>query len=110
MSKIKPETFTASRAITGNPYEMLLDDVPDIGGERITFEDRQADNETRAGWALEALRTFGVQTGVHAESPVTALGDLLCNFRHLCDALGIDYDHANLLGAYHYEGEIRGDL
>ncbi|MGY3581999.1 NTP pyrophosphatase (non-canonical NTP hydrolase) [Bradyrhizobium sp. USDA 4341] len=52
----------------------------------------EVDNETRAGWAEEALRTFMFQTRLNPGEADNqeALGDLLGDLCHLARKLGMD--------------------
>lgn len=44
------------------------------------------------------------------EEPGTILGDFMSDFRHLCDAEGMDFDEMLRKGMMHYTDEIRGVL
>jgi hypothetical protein len=95
--------------VAADPTEVSVDDLASLietQGE-LTYTDVSDDNLTRAGWAFAALHTFAGRTGVHGENPATALGDLLADIRHLCDALGVDYSEVDANGAGHYAEETR---
>ena len=74
--------------------------------EGITPEAVQHNNTRRAGFALTALLTYA-EFGVDAE---TIICDLLSDLRHLCDALGEDFDTESARGERHYAAEIRGQF
>lgn len=65
------------------------------------------DNTLRAKFAGLAVRTYAERTGVVNEEPETAIGDLLNDLRHLCDALGLDYEHLAARDI-HYAAELEG--
>ncbi len=68
--------------------------------------DVQYDNTRRAGFALDAVVAYQ-RHGVDDESTIS---DLLCDLRHLCDALGLEFAAELARGEHHYEAEIRGEL
>jgi hypothetical protein len=57
-------------------------------------------NEDRAHWALEAAQTYAglTRSDGHRVSEAgtdyaeEVIGDLLCDLRHLCKRLGVDYE------------------
>lgn len=66
-------------------------------------------NGQRAAWALMALDTHSIETGVQREDAKTRFGDLMCNLRHLADLLELDFD-AQVIGSRQtYEAEIAED-
>jgi hypothetical protein len=65
------------------------------------------DNTVRAGFALGALEAFTDRVGLDDDS---AVSDLLCDLRHLCDALGLDFDAEVARGTGHYNAEIRAEF
>lgn len=67
----------------------------------------RANNQVRASWAADAVDTYARTTGVVRESAWTALSNLLNDARHLCDALGIDWDDVSR--PFHYDEDIRGN-
>lgn len=79
------------------------------------------DNARRAGFAAAALLRYAEVTGQASGEPVDqVIGDLLCDLRHLCDAIAdpdndygepLDLDHIDATrGARAYNEEIRGDI
>lgn len=62
-------------------------------------------NLERAGWASHAVEAFAAQTG--AELWQEAIGDLLCDIGHLCDAKGLDFKAiaATSIGVWSVEQE-----
>lgn len=72
----------------------------------VTPEAVQHDNTRRAGFALTALLAYSTY-GVDADCIIS---DLLSDLRHLCDALGEDFDTESERGARHYAAEIRGEF
>lgn len=69
------------------------------------------DNEYRADKAADALAAYVAGRYPVGEEPVTVLGDLLSDLRHLADRYGIaqdDFDRL-ALSRLHYDAEIHGD-
>jgi hypothetical protein len=56
--------------------------------------DPDGQNDERAEWAAESIRTFARVTCMDTanEDDDTILGDLLCDLMHWCDREGIDFD------------------
>lgn len=71
------------------------------------YDDSAHDNTRRAGFALAALG--GYRAVVGDEEPATVIGDLLGDLRHLCDALGLDFEDLVEAGRFHYDAELRGE-
>lgn len=73
-------------------------------------DDSPHDNTRRAGFAGQALITYAdVTRSGTSEDPSTVIGDLLGDLRHLCDALGLDFDALSEDGREHYDAELRGE-
>ena len=68
--------------------------------------DPQADNNIRAAWGALALDAYTNIVG--RDDLDTSVADLLANLRHLCDALGVDFDIANHRAERYYDDEIHG--
>ncbi|QNJ90018.1 DUF4262 domain-containing protein (plasmid) [Mycolicibacterium fluoranthenivorans] len=70
------------------------------------------DNDIRAGWAGRALVAYATHLGGSSltEEVETAASDLLCDMRHLFDALGVDWEAAVTRSDDHYRGEIFGEV
>ena len=65
-------------------------------------------NEDRALRAKTALTAY-TQGEEHLMSDSEALGDLLCDLRHLADTLDdVDYEESNTTGFMNYLAEISG--
>lgn len=79
----------------------------DLSGE-LTYSDHAADNSLRARSAAYAVKAYADRVGTRDEEPGVAIGDLLCDLRHLCDALGLDFDDLSLRGEGHYNAEVTG--
>lgn len=62
-------------------------------------------NARRAQWALEALNAYGVIIRRSRDPHETLLVDLLTDLRHLCDDLGLNFDHAIDSSAMHHAEE-----
>jgi hypothetical protein len=73
-------------------------------------------NADRAGWARTALDAYVDETRSPCASAYEltpenkdnneeVIGDFLCDLRHLCDALGLDWESLNDSGAMHYRDE-----
>lgn len=79
--------------------------------------DEGHDNITRAGFAAHGVVAHARRTGllceqngqiINDENLDTAVGDLLANLRHLCDAADLDWDELTHLAAQHHHDELRG--
>lgn len=75
------------------------------GGSESPDEVRD-DNSVRAARAMRAVDAYASVCYGTDEEVVTALSDLLNDMRHLCDALGADYEAMN--EPRHYSEEILG--
>ncbi len=71
------------------------------------------DNFDRAGWAAEALRTFGLRTrqiGPRNAACVDGVeemaGDLICDLMHLLDAVGADAEYTLDRGRRYHGEEV----
>lgn len=72
-------------------------------------------NTTRAGWARTALEAYIGETRHgggyeltldNSENNEEVIGDFLCDLRHLCDDLGLDFEVLAERGAMHHREEI----
>jgi len=62
-------------------------------------------NKERAGWAMAAVASFIVATGMQDEDLDTILTDLLADLMHACDNSGLDFDDLVRIARYHHEAE-----
>ncbi len=88
-----------------------IDDLREMPEKHISpyGVDEQADNDARAYFAGQALVTYrDIVRG--DEDFDTTISDFLSDLRHLCDALGVNFDECSDRGAYYYEAEIRGEF
>ena len=68
------------------------------------------DNTRRAGFAVAALEGYAERIGGADSEPVEQhIRDLLGDLRHLCDALGADFDELSNRGGGAYDDEIMTD-
>lgn len=83
-----------------------LDDLRAVCATRISADgsDSQAMNNRRAQRAAQLLIAYTDETG--NDEFETKLGDLFADLRHLCDALGVDFDVINDRGEFHHHDEI----
>jgi hypothetical protein len=65
-------------------------------------------NEDRANWAARVILVFKQYTGLDrsGDDDETALKDLLCNLRHWCDEMAIDFDACAAGSREVYEEEV----
>lgn len=113
MSKRYPAVYPWS----DKPETVADIDLPEDG--HIHLADAVQDNISRAGSAAVALKAFAKTQGMdqadgtngylHSESPATAMCDLLCNLRHLCDALGLEFVSVDTDAAMAYEAELTAE-
>ena len=89
--------------IAGQPKRSRLD-------RRVCVPKR--DHDIRAGWAARGLVAYAQHLGGAKlnEDIGVALTDLLGDLRHLCDALGVDWDAAVSRSEYDHYCEVRGIL
>lgn len=66
------------------------------------------DNQLRGLFAAVALKAYAARTGVGGEDFSVSLSDMLGDLRHLCDALGLDFDEQLRRGTWHYTEELHG--
>ena len=70
-----------------------------------------ADNTARASRVAKLIVAYSDDCfGPSGDEMDTILGDFMCDFRHLLDALGVDLDDVIDKSSLHYEAEIRGEL
>lgn len=69
--------------------------------------DAQHDNNRRA-W--RAARTLVAYAAGESEDIETAIGDMLADVRHLCDATNLDFDYTVQKSVRYYSAEILGEL
>lgn len=98
-------TYTAPEF---NPPIADFHDLPRRPSAKLGYVDPLDDNRWRAEAAGAAVRAYGVG-GYDSEEPATVVADLLADLRHLCDALGVDYDQLDARGQGHYLAEITGE-
>lgn len=72
------------------------------------LETPEGRNHMRALFAAEGVRAYGERTGVIDEDAETAIKDVINDLGHLCDALGIDFDHLVERARLSYEEEVTG--
>lgn len=89
-------------------------DTPRDLNEKISLEldyqDNSRDNQTRAYFAVPALKAFAERTGIQDEDQELAMSDLISDLHHLADALSLDWDVVLQRGDGHYQAEIRGEI
>lgn len=68
-------------------------------------EMEETSNAARALAAARAVAGYARSQGLEADDLRTAIGDLLCDLRHLCDAHGLDFAQVDEDGTRHYEHE-----
>ncbi len=88
-----------------------IDELRNLPETTFAGDFSQADNAHRATRMAKLLVAYSDDCfGPSGDEMGTILGDFMCDFRHLLDAVGFDFDgvidHSNL----HYEAEIRGDF
>jgi len=67
------------------------------------------DNTRRAGFALDALRGYADRIGAGGSGPIEQdIRDLLSDLRHLCDAVGADFEDLTRLAASYHNSEVHG--
>jgi hypothetical protein len=87
-----------------------LNDLDRLPRMQIEGKNPWWDNNARATYAAAALVEYAAVVGdpVHSEGLSEVISDLLGDLRHLCDALGINYEAAVLTGVAQYEEELSG--
>jgi hypothetical protein len=87
----------------GKIYTMDVARLGDEARERRRLQIGR--NEGHVTRAREIVRAFNPQE----TEQETNLSDMLCNFMHLCDAEGWDFDAQIKQGRFHYEPESGDD-
>ena len=96
-------------------HDMHVEDIPapspdDLACDWGNPQACQNDNNQRAAFAGEAVKAYAKRTGMlTGEDPETVVSDLLNDMRHLCDALGLDFE-ALAANDMHYHAELRGEF
>ncbi len=70
----------------------------------------QRDNDIRATWGAQTLMAYGacVNDATIDEDLQTSFTDMLGDLRHLCDAVGVDWDRAVERSGRDHFSEVRG--
>lgn len=98
--------YQATRLENVNTVEDLAE-VPKLA---ITHGgDVQADNDARASFGAAVLAAYAQRVGGDNNELETQLSDLLADLRHVCDALGLDYEAADMTAHVNYWREIHGE-
>jgi hypothetical protein len=86
-----------------------IKDLAHLPEMHLRYKSDVQDNSARASFAALAVVAFVRRVG-DAGDLGTSISDLLGDLRHLCDALGLDYDSLDLHGLAHYNAELRGEM
>lgn len=88
--------WSISDRMRGVRVESLADDV-------------RHNNTRRARSALAAVEAFAEMSGgIQGEQTQTFVGDLVVNLRHLCDALGLDWEQVERSAGETHQIEVEG--
>lgn len=71
--------------------------------------DVQKDNDARASFGAAVLVAYSERVGGESNEVETQLADLLADLRHVCDALDLDYDAADMKAHVNHWREIHGE-
>ncbi|WP_082993074.1 hypothetical protein [Mycobacterium sp. 1245111.1] len=76
----------------------------------VTSQDIQRDNDIRAARGAQALMAYGayLNDATVNEDLQSSVSDLLGDLRHLCDAVGVDWDRAVERSGRDHFSEVRG--
>lgn len=90
--------------------EVGVNDLRDLGPMPVgeCSEDPKADNSARAARAAALLVTYAQKSYGGDEEAETALNDVLCDLRHLADAIGADFEDQLRKSERNYEAEVLG--
>jgi hypothetical protein len=88
-----------------------IEDLREVPKLAITHGvDVQHDNDARASFGAAALVAYAERAGGGKSNEFEAqLSDLLADLRHVCDALGLDYDAADTTAHVNHWREIHGE-
>jgi hypothetical protein len=101
--------YQATRLENVNSIEDLAE-LAEVSKKAIIHGvDAQADNDARASFGAAVLAAYSERVGDKSNEVETQLADLLADLRHLCDALGLDYDAADTKAHVNYWREIHGE-
>jgi hypothetical protein len=91
------------------PGELTVSDLTTLDWDDDSGDHNGVRNTQRAGRALGALEAYAdLMGGIASEPSEQMLRDLLCDLRHLADALGEDYADLDARGRGQYEVEAAG--
>ena len=103
MTAMTMATFPALAPAGADFDELTVMEVEELAWE----PDRM--NTQRAMHALVAVAAHGKEAGTwNKDSLLTAMGDLLCDLRHLADAAGIDFEREVADTADSHAEELNG--
>jgi hypothetical protein len=87
-----------------------IEDLAEVPKLAITHGgDVQKDNDARASFGAAVLVAYSERVGGESNEVETQLADLLADLRHVCDALGLDYEAADATAHVNYWREIHGE-
>jgi len=109
----EPQTPTFKASLFERPGEVTADDLAELADLALSVSgaDWQHDNNVRATRGARALRAHIL---AHADQHrgedemETEVADMLADLRHLCDALGVDYEGADYSARINHEFEVHG--
>lgn len=86
-----------------------LRDLPDT--QFADDNNAQTNNTSRAARVAKLLVAYSDDCfGKGGDEMDTILGDFMCDFRHLLDAVGVELDDVLDKSTMHYTAEIRGEF
>lgn len=105
------ETYSAHSIVGETVGSLDLSALDGDGDMRYddTPEANRHDNTRRAGLALTAVQGYASACNEDNEAPETVISDLLGDLRHLCNAVGLDFDALSDHGGWHYQAEVTGN-
>ena len=100
-----------SKDTAGPIFATTVADLPDADARPATSVlDPKEKNDRRASFAAATLKEYvEITSEPTSTEPAEALGDLLGDLRHLCDAIGHDFDTLAARSASYYEAEVNGE-
>ena len=93
------------------PGDADVDQLRNVPRTKFCGDFSVQDNTARASRVAKLIVAYSDDCfGPSGDEMDTILGDFMCDFRHLLDAVGVDLEDVIDKSSMHYEAEIRGEF